>query len=641
MNLQIVERRGERFRQENAPRNGRIRFGVVILIAMLGLPRLPAAEPAPAKLEPFDLLCLSSSRPFVVRLHVSNDGKLIQEEWNRFADALFAKIDADKNGAIDEKELIRLRPILTMLAGSIVQMRGEPASTGQKINRAEFGEHLKRIGFGPVRIQSPVVNGTRVTTARIASARFAASSREELDKELLELLDTNKDGKLSVAEFTAGIAILSKLDVDENELLSVDEVLRRPMTPSVIMGFDGTRPQVSFGMELILLSRKGQDPNLARRMLIRYGPKPLRADRFNPAPNSAMRPKRKADVPVVPQTEPLVRRLTKKELKMSDELFAALDQDGNNELDMEELSRLGQHAQAEIEVAIRLGKLNNGEKPAEVIFEGKPPLNAFTGPRRTAATPSGSTTPQPLPMPQGLNVRRGAEITIDVPGTRLNLGSTSTSIDRDRTMFRSYYVNHFANLDQDSNGYLDMNEAALIPEFRELFTFLDKDGDGKIFEKELTAAIDELDEIASAAASGILSIDLTEASRGLFGLIDANGDERISVRELRAMPKLVEQFSSNKDGTLAMGDMPRRFAATLTPGTGVGRPLRFPPTSEARGARPPQMGPRWFQKMDRNRDGDVSRREFLGNEEDFRKLDLDGDGLISAQEAEAAEIKSK
>ena len=41
--------------------------------------------------------------------------------------------------------------------------------------------------------------------------------------------------------------------------------------------------------------------------------------------------------------------------------------------------------------------------------------------------------------------------------------------------------------------------------------------------------------------------------------------------------------------------------------------------------------------MDRNADGDVSRREFLGTDEDFKRLDLDGDGLISVEEAERAE----
>ena len=39
--------------------------------------------------------------------------------------------------------------------------------------------------------------------------------------------------------------------------------------------------------------------------------------------------------------------------------------------------------------------------------------------------------------------------------------------------------------------------------------------------------------------------------------------------------------------------------------------------------------------MDRNQDGDLSRREFLGTREQFAQLDADSDVLISAGEAEA------
>ena len=49
------------------------------------------------------------------------------------------------------------------------------------------------------------------------------------------------------------------------------------------------------------------------------------------------------------------------------------------------------------------------------------------------------------------------------------------------------------------------------------------------------------------------------------------------------------------------------------------------PDSDARSL----TGPLWFQRMDRNRDGDVSLREFPGPLDQFHVLDRDGDGLIS------------
>ena len=46
-------------------------------------------------------------------------------------------------------------------------------------------------------------------------------------------------------------------------------------------------------------------------------------------------------------------------------------------------------------------------------------------------------------------------------------------------------------------------------------------------------------------------------------------------------------------------------------------------------------GPEWFKRMDRNRDGDVSRREFPGPIPMFLSIDIDQDGLISLEVAQA------
>ena len=46
--------------------------------------------------------------------------------------------------------------------------------------------------------------------------------------------------------------------------------------------------------------------------------------------------------------------------------------------------------------------------------------------------------------------------------------------------------------------------------------------------------------------------------------------------------------------------------------------------------------------MDRNHDGDVSRREFLGPRDQFDRLDRDNDGLIDPDEGSAGEgVKEK
>ncbi|HAA62104.1 MAG TPA: hypothetical protein DCE39_14365, partial [Planctomycetaceae bacterium] len=55
------------------------------------------------------------------------------------------------------------------------------------------------------------------------------------------------------------------------------------------------------------------------------------------------------------------------------------------------------------------------------------------------------------------------------------------------------------------------------------------------------------------------------------------------------------------------------------------------PTADRRG------GPRWFRRMDRNGDGDVSGREFLGGLSLFDRLDKNRDGLISPGEAKVLE----
>jgi hypothetical protein len=109
------------------------------------------------------------------------------------------------------------------------------------------------------------------------------------------------------------------------------------------------------------------------------------------------------------------------------------------------------------------------------------------------------------------------------------------------------------------------------------------------------------------------------------------------------MAAVLTALDLNDDGQIDSGEKPTAIRVSITRGPHAHEMLAEP-TSAARdfaslGAtandapKPAASVPAWFTDMDRNRDGDVSRSEFLGTSEQFKQLDGDGDGLIGDQEA--------
>ena len=173
--------------------------------------------------------------------------------------------------------------------------------------------------------------------------------------------------------------------------------------------------------------------------------------------------------------------------------------------------------------------------------------------------------------------------------------------------------------------------------FTELFDVMDIDGDGKLYMKEVDAFVDQ--ELLAARSQMVLSV--SDQGRAIFAIVDLNRDRHLGVREIRDAVSRVSSWDRNVDGHIRSDEVPHHYQLSIGRGQVMvgGRAAFGAPMMSSPGTQAPASGPRWFRKMDRNRDGDISRREFLGPRVNFERLDLDHDGLIDAQEAGNARPK--
>lgn len=150
----------------------------------------------------------------------------------------------------------------------------------------------------------------------------------------------------------------------------------------------------------------------------------------------------------------------------------------------------------------------------------------------------------------------------------------------------------------------------------------DRNGDGELDRGDLDAWLD----LQAQVARGQVLLTVLDGA-GLFELLDANHDGALSVRELRGAWDRVRAAGWATDGAFDPAKQPRGVVVAASRGY---------PKTLATAAR---HGPAWFQAMDRNGDGDVSRREFTGPTDVFTRLDHDTDGLLSPEEASRADVK--
>ena len=514
-----------------------------------------AVNPAPRTADTRDAVLLLDDGPLHVRMHVTLHGTRLQDTRDAYVERMFKLLDTDGNGKVSREEA-RKSPLFSSARPTSANKFLQSLDGAKDLERREIIQTVERIGGETVAYRQDM-------------------NSAKGDSEFFKKLDKDGSGSLDPTEMAAAADLIGKLDTDEDQCISFEEINPPPpppdpLSPAAMMA--DTTPEKS-GTSVADLLRDVREPLLARRLIKKYD--------------------RNRDL-----------ALNEKELGWTGERFKSLDTNNDQKLNEEELQKIGTTT-PDVELAIELAPADDRQLMVQVLSVRGTRID--NGTRRDFARIAFATSVLSISCRQIDSVKKALDSAME----------------------------QFNSLDTDGNGYIDAAEAKERLRFqRGLFESIDLDGDGKVFGEELERYVAVRGEPAATSCR----VNLYDTGNGFFQQLDRNADGRISQRELKLTEQSLKSLQKSPGVPVKQTDPQRNFHLEFVRGSFqlFGGIEQLAATNPAFQQLAPG-GPMWFQRMDRNNDGDLSWSEFLGPRAVFEQLDKDNDGFIDMKEASQVE----
>ena len=518
---------------------------------------------------------LAPRGPFFVGIELTVDKRDFRDWLTSY---LFDRLDANKDGKLAEDELQGIPVRLTTRLGF---------QSGKLLAKSLLTEEKKEI---------PKDEFVKFIRGRLP-ASFLISEKEQPAVQAINIFprfDADKDGHLSKAELENALTHQAQQDIDDDETLSAAELL--PFRdPQAALGGIAPNPEDLPFIQVV----PGAEDKLAER-LARY---------YAAGTDDS--------------------KLTPKGLRLTKSQFAKFDADSSGGWDGKELTEFLKNPLHHVAMAVKFPRRGRAKIGFEVMTSDPAVTVAyekreFLGEMKER-TDRVVMTLDKLPVTVQTTKHRAsdARFTRSFCGQRFSLADKDQIKYLDGTVVGQFQDELAGSVGMVSFEALDLNEDKMVTR-DELFRHLDRDVVASQSQLEVTVASD---------------------GKSIFQALDENQDRRLSRRELMSGFGRIANLDQDADKRLSRLEASSPSQYTVEIGLGRAQLMRnanrsnmqmMDTTAAVIRSTDRLEGPLWFRKMDRNRDGDVSRREFLGTAEQFRKLDKDEDGLLDAKEAESA-----